>query len=145
MPAKMARRMLGEDFWKSAHKWTVERHPYEKAVSRAYFFLWLKALPADSLQGVLDELIDNNRIDERRLYTIDGKLAVDEVIRYEDLPGAFNSVLEKFGLRFDGALPRAKISQRTDRRPAQEILNERQKKAIYLSCRSTFELLGYER
>jgi hypothetical protein len=35
--------------------------------------------------------------------------------------------------------------QRADRRLAAEILNERQKKAIYESCRETFELMGYER
>ena len=34
---------------------------------------------------------------------------------------------------------------RADRRPAAEILTERQKKAIYDSCRETFELMGYER
>lgn len=144
MPAKRARRMLGEEFWQNAHKWTVERHPYEKAVSRAYFVLWLRGLPAGSLQDVLEDLLDDGQVDERRLYTIGGKLAVDQVIRYEDLPGAFNLVLAKSGLRFDGDLPRAKISQRADRRPARELLTKRQRDTIYASCRETFELLGYE-
>lgn len=144
MPAKRVRRMLGSEFWNRAHKWTVERHPYEKAVSRAYFKIWIKGLPADSFQDALDEVIDNGQIEERQLYTIEGKLAVDEVIRFEDLPTAFHSVLAKSGLRFDGALPRAKISQRRDRRPAREILSERQKKAIYASCGATFDLLHYE-
>jgi hypothetical protein len=35
--------------------------------------------------------------------------------------------------------------QRADRRPAAEILNERQKKSIYESCRETFERMGYGR
>ncbi len=34
MPASLARQMLGEDFWQKAHKWTIERHPYEKASRR---------------------------------------------------------------------------------------------------------------
>ena len=144
MPADRARRMLGEEFWQSAYKWTVERHPYEKAVSRAYFVLWLRGLPVTSLQDVLEDLVADGRVDERHLYTIDGKLAVDRVIRHEDLPGAFNLVLAKSGLRFDGELPRAKISQRADRRPAREILSKQQRTRIYASCRATFELLGYE-
>jgi hypothetical protein len=35
--------------------------------------------------------------------------------------------------------------QRADRRPAAEILNERQRKSIYESCRETFERMGYGR
>lgn len=145
MPASLARRMLGEAFWEKAHKWTIERHPYEKAVSQAYFKMWFMGRPAADFQAVLDELIAGNEIDNGDLYTIDGKVALDEIIRQEDLPGSFQAVLAKSGLRFDGALPRAKTVQRADRRPAAEILTEKQKKAIYESCRGTFELMGYER
>ena len=145
MPASLARRMLGEEFWRKAHKWTIERHPYEKAVSQAYFKMWFMGRPAGDFQPVLEDLIANEEIDNRDLYTIDGKLALDEIIRQEDLPGSFQAVLAKSGLRFDGPLPRAKTVQRADRRPAAEILNDRQKKAIYESCRETFELMGYER
>jgi hypothetical protein len=145
MPASLARRMLGEAFWQKAHKWTIERHPYEKAVSQAFFKMWFMGRPAADFQPVLDELIAQEEIDNRDLYTIDGRVALDEIIRQEDLPASFNAVLAKSGLRFDGPLPRAKTVQRADRRPATEILSERQKKAIYESCRETFELLGYER
>lgn len=145
MPASLARRMLGEAFWQKAHKWTIERHPYEKAVSQAYFKMWFMGRPAGDFQAVLDELIAREEIDNRDLYTIDGKVALDEIIRQEDLPASFNAVLAKSALRFDGDLPRAKTVQRADRRPAAEILTERQRKAIYESCRQTFELMGYER
>ena len=145
MPASLARQMLGEAFWQKAHTWTIERHPYEKAVSQAYFKMWFMGRPAADFQAVLDELIALDEIDNRDLYTIDGRVALDEIIRQEDLPGSFNAVLAKSGLRFDSALPRAKTVQRTDRRPAAEILTDRQKKAIYGSCRETFELLAYER
>ncbi len=145
MPASLARRMLGEAFWQKAHKWTIERHPYEKAVSQAYFKMWFMGRSAEGFKAVLDELIALEEIDNRDLYTIDGRMVLDEIIRQEDLPAAFNAVLAKSGLRFDGALPRAKTVQRADRRPAAEILTERQKKAIYDSCRETFELMGYER
>jgi hypothetical protein len=145
MPASLARRMLGEAFWQKAHKWTIERHPYEKAVSQAYFKMWFMGRPAGDFQAVLDELIAYDEIDNRDLYTIDGRVALDEIIRQEDLPASFNAVLAKSGLRFDGELPRAKTVQRADRRPAAEILTDRRKKAIYESCRETFELMGYER
>jgi hypothetical protein len=145
MPATLARRMLGEAFWQKAHKWTIERHPYEKAVSQAYFKMWFMGKPAAAFQDILDELIACNEIDNSDLYTIGGKVTLDEIIRQEDLPGSFQAVLAKSGLRFDGALPRAKTVQRADRRPATEILTERQKKEIYESCRGTFELMGYPR
>lgn len=145
MPASLARRMLGEAFWQSAHKWTVERHPYEKAVSQAYWKMWFLGRPAADFQPLLDELIARQEIDNRDLYTIDGKVALDEIIRQEDLPGSFDAVLAKSGLRFDGALPRAKTVQRADRRPAAETLTERQKNTIYESCRETFDMIGYER
>ncbi len=107
--------------------------------------MWVMGRPAADFQSVLDDLIAHDEIDNRDLYTIDGKLALDEIIRQEDLPGSFQAVLAKSGLRFDGPLPRAKTVQRADRRPAAEILNDRRKKAIYESCRETFELMVYER
>lgn len=136
---------LDPDFWSRAHKWTIERHPYEKAVSMAYFMISARNLPPDKFQWALNDLVKKKSLDDREKYTIAGRLAVDEIIKFEELVSAFPRVLAKLGLTYDSDLPRAKTHQRIDRRPAREILSRRQKNQIYQSCRATFEMLGYER
>lgn len=145
MGARRLVKQLDAAFWSRAYKWTVERHPYEKAVSLAYFKIWRQSLSPGSFQETLNNLIANNRIDDRFRYTIDGRLAVDEIIKFEELPVAFPRLIAKLGLTFDGELPRAKSTQRADRRPARDVLSQKQKDAIFTSCRATFEMFGYER
>lgn len=145
MPAQNIAAKLDAAFWSNAFKWTIERHPYERAVSMAYFRIWRQNIPADAFQAVLNKLIADRRVDDRKRYTINGRIAVDEVIKFEDLSVAFPKLLVSVGLQFDDELPRAKTGQRTDRRPARDILSQKQKDQIYRSCHATFEMLGYER
>jgi hypothetical protein len=144
MPARILIGRLDRTFWSRSHKWAIERHPYERAVSAAYFRIWKDDLPPASFQTVLNDLITKDQVDDRKKYTIDGCVAVDEIIKFEELSIAFPRLLAKFGLSFDGELPRAKTHQRVDRRPAHEILSQKQKDQIYASCQATFEMLGYE-
>jgi len=141
MAAIEGRERVPRRFWDSALKFTVERHPYEKVVSRAY---WdgRKARGSD-----IAELIDRaiaDLDDGRAVYTIDGAVAVDRVLRLEALEADLKAVADRLGLSLPAALPWAKGSFRTDRRPAREILSERQKRAIFERQRETFSLLGYE-
>ena len=141
MTATEVRERVPRPFWDSAFKFTVERHPYEKVVSRAYWDS-RKAEEPD-----IGELIDRaiaDLDDGRAVYTIDGAVAVDQILRLEALEDELKAVADRLGLSLPAALPRAKGSFRTDRRPAREILSDRQKGAIFERQKKTFELMGYE-
>jgi hypothetical protein len=141
MTATEVRERVPRRFWDSAFKFTVERHPYEKVVSRAYWDS-RKAAGSDIAELIESAIADLD--DGRAVYVIDDAVAVDQVLRLENLDDDLKAVADRLALSLPAMLPRAKGSFRTDRRPAREILSERQKRAIFERQRETFALMGYE-
>lgn len=139
--AAEVRQRVPQAFWETAFKFTVERHPYEKVVSRAY---WNRRKAPDTDIGrLIDEAIAELN-DGRSIYTIDGAVAVDRILRLESLEADLKTVAGELGLTLPATLPSAKGSYRTDGRPAREILSARQKSAIFERQKQTFEFMGYE-
>ena len=143
MPAKAIREKLAPEFWDRARKITVERHPYEKAVSAAYFNY--KEGDDGPFPGFLQTFIEGGSYATFDVYAIEGKSVIDEFLRQENLDQDLQRLAEKLELQLPPLLPRMKSSSRLDRRPAREILSDAQKEAVYSFCRREFELLGYER
>ena len=144
MPARLIREKIDRDFWNSAVKFTIERHPYEKAVSLAYYRLSNWKRPAADFPQVLNQTLRRNTsIDDFPLYTINGEV-IATVAQHAQLLPDLQAILAKIGLPVVQSLPRAKAVQRLDRRPAVEILSEDQKAAIRKTCQRTFETFGYE-
>lgn len=141
MPASEVSAKLPE-FWPRAFKFTVERHPYEKAVSMARWKIFRHGL-RDTFAEVLDRVIAGSDFDDLPRYTMNGKVAVDRIIKQEDLSGGLREIGERLGFHV-GELPRAKSIARTDNRPVRDILSPNQKRTIIDRCRYSFENLGYE-
>jgi len=137
-----ARARLPAGFWQSALKFTIVRHPYERAVSWAYFNAGLAPPSAERLSALIDRHLPIVATDAAS-YTSDGALIVEDVIRQTNIQEDLNRVLGKLGLPPVKELPRAKGQYRSDRRPASEILSDRQKKTLQKTCRLEFELFGY--
>lgn len=136
-----AKEIAGDAFWARAFKFTIERHPYEKAVSLAYY----RAGPRGDFVQALEEVLDIGGFRNFEFYTFDGKLAVDFVIRHEHMAEDIPHVEQQVGgLPILSRLPRANSHQRKDRRPATEILRAVQKQRIQDTCREESELFGYE-
>jgi len=139
--AREAKELAGESFWQSAFKFAVERHPYEKAVS----FAWYRAGPNGDFAQALEEVLDREGYRNFDLYSIDGAPVVDLVLRYENMDVDIPRVEQALGgLPILSRLPRANSHQRKDRRPAREILTSAQKSRIQETCREEFALYGYE-
>jgi len=138
--ADVAKEVAGDAFWDKAYKFTVERHPYEKAVS----FAWFRAEPNGDFAKALEEILESRLYRNFDVYSIDGKPAVDFIIRYEHLDEDVPKVEAAIGgLPILSRLPRANAHQRKDRRPAHEVLTDAQKAIVRETCREEFELLGY--
>jgi hypothetical protein len=153
IPAAQLRSKLDAGFWSSAWKFTVERHPYEKVVSIAshQYAMMLrrvalygeKARLADDFASYLDFAVTKLEFDPEPVYLIDGVIAADQVIPYENLDDGLRSVAARLGLRLPEQMPRAKSNFRSDRRPAAEILTDAQKETIFRKFRRTFDLFDY--
>lgn len=142
MPAQELRNGLPEAFWNEAFKFTIERHPYEKAVSKAYFRLWKK--DRTDFENVLEEVVQSGEYRNYDIYAIDGTVVADMVIRFETMDDGIRQVEGRCGIDIASRMPSAKSNYRTDRRPAGEILAERQKEIVRERCAEEFELFGYE-
>jgi hypothetical protein len=146
MRANQAHARVDRHFWNSALKLTVERHPYEKAVSFAFFFAAKhNCKTAADFTAHLDKVIRAGDFVGFKHWAIDGKVAVDEFIRQESLQEDLARVGLRLGIAIPAELPRLKTRTRTDRRPAREILSGEQKEIVFARCREEFEILGYER
>jgi len=142
---------LQKRIWNRSFKFTSERHPYEKAVSLAYYFASKKDKieergrkpPSDDFDKVLNSVVKGGKYRSFPLYFIDGAPVVSDFIRHESIEADLKRITEKLGIDLP-PLPEMKSAIRTDRRPAGDILTKAQKETIYKKCQPEFELLGYE-
>jgi hypothetical protein len=145
MTAEEAYPRIDPAFWNSALKLTVERHPYEKVVSQAYFRANRKLRNVVDFPAHLDKIVRTGDYVGFHRWSIGGKRVVDEFIRQEQLQEDMTRIGQRLGINIPGELPRMKSRTRVDRRPANEILTDEQKQIIFERCREEFEILGYER
>ena len=145
MPAQAIKAILSDETWRELFKFTIDRHPYEKAVSQAYFQYARKSDPKPDFADFLDLVVRRGTYRNFDLYAADGTILLDRVLKYEDLPDCLSAVnLHKGSLEID-RLPLTKNRFRKDTRPAADILSRRQKEFIAHHCEAEFDLLGYDR
>jgi hypothetical protein len=145
MTAAEARPKIDATFWNSALKITVERHPYEKAVSQAFYRMFKHNNRNEAPDIYFDRVIQAGRYASFEMWSIDGKPAVDEIMRQENLQADMDRIGKMLGFTVPSPLPVMKRKTRPDLRPAREILSAKQREIVYEHCREEFELLGYER
>ncbi|HVU22102.1 MAG TPA: hypothetical protein VHE09_15335 [Rhizomicrobium sp.] len=143
MDAALIKSRVSPEFWHRAFKFTAERHPYEKAVSFAYF--WHRPRKTDiPFSQHLDRVVRTGAYPGFELYSIDGQVVFDDIIRFETLREDLNRIGKRLGIALPADLPRSKHNRRKDHRPAREILSEAQKEIVYQRCRREFDLFGYD-
>ncbi|MCP4384096.1 MAG: sulfotransferase family protein [Hyphomicrobiales bacterium] len=121
MPATQIRRMAGEETWNDFYKFTIERNPWDRQVS-FYFWRTRKSKPQPDFRTFLlsrwhrGKAFRSARMKNWWTYTIDDKVVVDRVIRYERLAEELAEVCSEIGITDPVRLPTAKGHTRADRR-----------------------------
>ncbi|MEX2475461.1 sulfotransferase family 2 domain-containing protein [Marinobacter sp.] len=144
IPARKLKRRLGKDIWDSYYKFCVVRDPWDRTISQYYWRLRNEDQPMS-----IDKFLDSRHIDSliRKgigVYTIDGKIVVDKICRYENLEQHLEEVRNELGLPEPISLPQAKATFRKDKRHYSEVLSEHQKEKIRVIFSDEIKLLGYE-
>ncbi|HEX3943227.1 MAG TPA: hypothetical protein VHW69_03985 [Rhizomicrobium sp.] len=140
------RHMIRDDIWDRLYKFTSERHPYEKAVSYAYFKHRNRALRKHpEFEDWLDHAVRVGEYASFPVYSIDGRSVADDYIRLESIETDIRRVGERVGFPVPKVVPVRRATERDDKRPAREILSAQQRDIVFEHCRPEFELLGYER
>lgn len=144
--AETARAYLDPEIWDNYLKISIERNPWDKAIS----LYWWARKGADDFPPLSDFLRDIARIKPDRLsnwgiYTLNEQVVADRVLRFEHLADDLDTLGTEIGTSDLGrALTRAKSDSRRDRRSYNEILNPEDAALISDLCRREIEYFGYE-
>jgi len=118
MTAAKLMKKLPLNIWNKYFKFTVVRNPFDKVVSA--FFHFEKSINSQNNQTREDiilrfrEWVRNGRAkNDSSAYLVDGKVALDYFIRYENLKVDIEYVCNKIGVEFDlKSLPTLKSEHR---------------------------------
>lgn len=157
MRARALRDRLGAKLLEDYFVFTIERHPYDRAISRAGFELKFadyrkgNAAPADADQVIaqLRARIAAGKLAEYAnwpIYTIDDRVVADAVILYEDMQNGLEQVLERLGLADGIDIAEAMPHLKGGLRPAHltgDMLPADCRAAIQKVCAREFAAFGY--
>ena len=140
--AQWVRGILGERIWNSYFKFSIERNPWDKAISLYY---WRTRHAPEHRPPLMQFLrtVKPESLTNQQIYTLGGELAVDHVIRYEQLPSEMKSVQQMLGLPESPELPRAKGTVRKNRDHYSTLIGEQERDFIAEKCAFEIGLLGY--
>jgi hypothetical protein len=114
MPVSMVRTMLGRKQFESYFSFAIERNPWDAVVS---LFHWRNrdAEPGSAVQSfgeyVASEAVETFAAKNQRIY-LRGQVAVDRVLRYENLADELAAVWSELDLPGSPDLPHAKAGVR---------------------------------
>ena len=139
MNASDLRWRLGRNTWDNYFKFTIERNPWDKAVS-AYFF----ATRHKNNQLSFDEWIQRYfNGSSMAIYSIKGQVAVDCVLRYENLEKDLYSTLGALGVNTLPEIPRTKCGFRPRNVNLREIHTKFTRDYVAKVCAPEIEYFGY--
>lgn len=142
IPASSVKHRITQSVWDNYYKFCVERNPWDKTVSMYYMMNNLRKDEIDWEKYLKKGNLPHNLL----LYTSrQGRVLVDEVIKYESLNDGLNKIFKMLSIPFNGSLDiKAKSGYRSDKRPYQEIYNTHQRKIVETAFNNEIELHGYE-
>lgn len=140
--AAEVRTHVGEPIWSSYFKFAVERNPWDRIISWYFWLMHERPEPWPSIS----EWLRTARIYVPGFdtYAIGGRVAVDAVLRYEDLPAELDRTVQHLGLGDSITLPRAKSHVRLDRRPYAEVLSEEDRGLVAVAYAREIAVMGYK-
>lgn len=137
--AGLIRNYIDEGVWNSYFKFSFERDPFDKAISRYY---WSTRDPRPEISQYLNSA-PIRFLSNWDIYTIDNQIAIDFVGRYENLTHDLAFITDKIGLPDELTLPNAKGSYRKSREHYSRILNAEARTRIEIVCAKELETFNY--
>lgn len=108
MPARAVRRIVGSDVWGGYFKFAVERNPWDAVVSLYYWRIRDDSTPVSFEDFVNSDEVPRWAQKNARIYRLQGKVAVDELCRFESLGRDLDGIWSALSLPGAPELPRAK-------------------------------------
>ena len=143
--AELARKRVGEETFERYHKFCVVRNPWDRAVSQFFFEKYgegMPGLPEDLAFSDYLTTLPDTKLSDSWLYTIGGSLAVDRVLRYENLAEEWSNLLLSFGFDYMD-LPRAKSENRRTKKHYSHFYDEVSLNRVNEICKWEISNFGY--
>jgi len=140
-PAAHVQQYVEPSIWNTYFKFSVERNPWDKLVS--YYYWEHRGTPTMPI----DEWVrrgKGNRMKGFDIYSLDGDVVADKVLRYEFLKQDLDEVTDRLGLPDRLELVRAKGGFRSDRRHYREVLGDEERRKVATVYAREIALMGYE-
>lgn len=146
------RALVGEDIWNGYYKFSLERNPWDRAVSRFYWqkYRWERKPRKEPFPPLGEYLqwLEREKphwISNWSHYAIGDELAVDGMLFHESLSADLTALSERLGIDGDISLPRARAKggYRGDRRHYSEVLSAADRDLIGRLCAREIEAFGY--
>ena len=158
MEAARLRALLGDALLKDYFVFTIERHPYDRAISRAAFDLGMAAYRSgQARKAEPDAIIAHIRrriaagaasdFSNWHIYTVDDRVVADAVVFYERMQAGLETVLSRLGLGGTVDLVESLPYLKGGIRPkglTGAMLPADCKQAIQGFCTREFETFGYK-
>ena len=144
--AERIKKYIDDKTWNSYYKFCFERNPWDRFLS---FYYWRCRNYKAEKKPTITEFIESNaplRLKRMGydLYTINDRVVVDKICRFENLTEELEAVCQHLGIPGKLELPKAKSKYRKDKRSYQDILNEEERKKIAKLFRKEIDILGYQ-
>ena len=144
IPARKVVRYLGENKWDNYFKFCFERNPFDRVISQYY---WVNHIQNNKYNSIEEFLLDfpENRLTNWSIYSLQNKICVDYIGKFEDLNQDFQKIWEKLNIDSDfPELPKAKGAIRKDRRDYRDVLDEKSIELISSICENEIHEFGYQ-
>lgn len=143
VPAREVKRLVRAEVWNGYFKFSVERNPWDRQVS-LYYWRYRDPAKRPSFEAFLKSRYWRKTVDNFDIYTIDGRLALDHVIRYEKLAEDFAGVLQRIGIEDAPQLASAKSGSRSGGRGYRDHYTDETRALVEKLYRREIELFEYE-
>ncbi|MFO8238920.1 MAG: sulfotransferase family 2 domain-containing protein [Prochlorococcaceae cyanobacterium] len=143
IPAAQVKAQLPESIWNSYLKISVERNPFDKAIS-SYYWRTRKLKQAPPISEYLRSC-PRSELSSWDIYTINDILVTEVMLRYETLVADLQQLAQRLALEGGLTLPaqRPKGQHRRDSRPWQEALDAASQERIRTICAREIEAFHY--
>lgn len=144
IPAYLAQERLPASIWKEYLIVSIDRHPFDRAISSYYWRTRKMANPPSVNEYVLNA--PSKELSNWQIYSIEDNIVAGFMMRYEALTEDLSRLSELLGLSHPIQLPpeKTKGTHRLDRRPWRELLDQSSTRRLRLVCAKEAISLGYD-
>lgn len=141
MTAAEVRKFVGRGTWAGYQRFAVVRNPWDLVVS---WYFWKFREDRPPLMEALRSDLIRPLVANREVYSIDGTVVADHVVRFENLEEELETIRRHIGLPGPLQLPRAKGGLRPEKLHYRDVMGDAEAAEVRRLFAPEIDSFGYE-